>query len=265
MPITAPILPFSNFKWKWASNEPTEGLNCEAVYLGVLRAFLRNNRRPTSNPRLLRDLRAVQEETGTSVNLARSGERNLVRNSGQYWKLRGLIEQEKGIVILTPFGERVARGQITRSEFAATIIRTLTLPQDANYTRDERNQWQRAGLSVKPFELILGIIRSLGTDAGPQNAYLTTRELYSITVPLSGARADLRTHVEAILEYRRGILDLRLWPNCVPSANDQRIVREYLLFLEGFGIFIESGFKVQSIYDERYCIASSDLETAAQL
>ena len=79
-----PRKPFANFKWRWAVLTPTETLNDPYVYLGVLRVFNKYNGVHPGSDEVLEGLRIVQEETNCSVNLVRTKERNLIRNSGQY-------------------------------------------------------------------------------------------------------------------------------------------------------------------------------------
>lgn len=129
-----PRLPFPDFKWKWASLQCTEGINDPVVLLGVLarmRKLEKLNRNLTySSDEFAEELRSLStdiEGRGVGVDLARrTGERNLIRNSGQYWKGLGLIPVDsKGVVTLTPFGRQVADAEnVTMPEvlIAAHII-----------------------------------------------------------------------------------------------------------------------------------------------
>ena len=114
-----PRLPFQGFKWKWATVQCTEGLNDPVVLLGVLS---RCRRLETQN----RGIAFSSEEFSVEMNnLAdaienieghdigrlnlreRTGERNLIRNSRQYWSALGLLPQQsaRGRIELTPFGQ----------------------------------------------------------------------------------------------------------------------------------------------------------------
>ena len=123
-----PKKPFSEYKWRWAALTPTESLNAPPVFLGVLRAFGRYEKHPPNSPELRSALEIVQAETGTTVNLGRTRDRNLVRNSGQYWKALGLLEEAHGVITLTDFGRALAGAHITPVEFALTTVKTLELP-----------------------------------------------------------------------------------------------------------------------------------------
>ena len=85
-----PILPFPEFKWKWASVAPTEGINDPVVLLGVLSRIAKlsgRNLRYSSdefNSELI-SLSKDLEGSGVNVDIAgRGGNRNLMRNSGPY-------------------------------------------------------------------------------------------------------------------------------------------------------------------------------------
>jgi len=48
-----PTKPFPAYKWRWASFQPSEGLNDPSVFLGVLRVFRNFEGEPTSSSALL--------------------------------------------------------------------------------------------------------------------------------------------------------------------------------------------------------------------
>jgi HNH endonuclease/AlwI restriction endonuclease len=229
--IKAPKKPFENYKWRWATVEPSEGLNVPSVYLGVLRALKEHEGEAPSSKTLLDDLRIVEEETRTRINLARSEERNLIRNSGQYWKALNLLRDNRGEIILTDFGTKVAAGEITKTEFASTIIKTLELP---NKNIEPTKEWEEVDLKIKPLELILQILIKL-QELDEDQAYVTTEELIKIIIPLAGAKAEIDDYILALRSYRDDKLDLTDWPNCAPKANDQRMANEFLLFLWHYG------------------------------
>jgi len=90
--VKPPVKPFENYKWRWATFQPTESLNAPPVFLGVLRVFYKFQNHAPSSKEIMDGLAVVQEETRSRVDLVRTQERNLVRNSGQYWKALGLLE-----------------------------------------------------------------------------------------------------------------------------------------------------------------------------
>lgn len=256
-----PQKPFAGFKWKWACLQCTEGLNDPVVLLGVLfrmRKLELANRGIKYNSKAFADeLVALSndiKDRGIGVDLARrTGERNLIRNSGQYWRALGLIPREAhgGIIELTDFGRKVADRKISQTEFAALVIQTLTLPNPAIQSESECRQWREHGLELRPLLLILKILRVLDADAG--QGYLTRAELLQVVIPLSGTSgADVVDYVAFIRAKREGRLDLSQWPDCAPSANDPRIAREFLLFLSNYGYLMRKELAEERFYYNRF-------------
>lgn len=235
--MNIPIKPFPNFKWRWAEVTPSEGLNHPVRLIGVLRAMYKHQGLPKSTTAIHADLEKVERETneltGEKVTLARTGERNLFRNSDRYWKAVGLLDSHSRNIQLTPLGVKVAEGKVTQNEFAITVIKTMKLP-NLNIETDV-SEWQSIGLEINPLELILDIIRQLSDNFGTKQAYLSPLELQKIVIPLSGAKATIDDYMKALIEYRNGNLDISKYPDCSPGSNDKRMVREFLLFLSHYG------------------------------
>src|SRR5688572_16199276 len=99
-----PKKPFLSYKWRWATTTPTEGLNDPPVYLGVLRAMRKCEGLSPSSPEFNAELAVVEKEARPGLHLSRDEERNLIRNSGQYWKALGLYGDGQGKIQLTPLG-----------------------------------------------------------------------------------------------------------------------------------------------------------------
>lgn len=232
-----PVKPFSDYKWRFASFTPAEGLLRSDVFLGVLRAARDNEGKKKSSPDFAASLRVVQSETHSSITLDRpKAGRGLFRNAGQYWTFCNLLAPTKGQLQLTEFGHQVASGQITETEFALCVVKTLTLPNPLIDSSATINQWQAAGLEIKPLELMLSIFARLGEVAGAEQAFLTPQELLKVTIPLAGVKTGVDDHCEALLMFRQGKLDVSGWPDCAPDSNDPRMVREFLLFLWHHGL-----------------------------
>ena len=107
-----PEKPFSDFKWKWACLQCTEGLNDPVILLGVLfrmrKLELLNKGIKYSSDEFARELIELSKDTEESVGVdlaRRTGERNLIRNSGQYWRALNLIVPggRSGKIELTDF------------------------------------------------------------------------------------------------------------------------------------------------------------------
>jgi len=207
----------------------TEGLNYPPVFLGVLRALKEHEGMPPSDRGLFQSLSKIEKETRTKVKLARTTSRNIIRNSGQYWKALDLIRDKRAEIVLTNFGRKVADGQISPTEFAATVVKTLELP-NARIETDLSN-WQRANLRIKPLEMVLSILAELKLKNGEADAFITPYELIKIIIPLAGVKIPVSDIADAIMLSRKGKLNLGGWPDCAPKSNDKRIAREFLLFL----------------------------------
>lgn len=234
-----PIKPFPSYKWRWAEYTPSEGLNNPVRFMGVLRAIYKHQGKPKSTNDIYEDLLKVEKETnqltGEDVTLARTGERNLFRNSDRYWKALGLLDSLSRPFLLTPLGNNLAEGKITQNEFAISSIKALTLPNEYIESEEEIEKWQYSNLRINPLELILQIIKALFDNFGEKNSYLTPFELQKVIIPYAGDNATLEEYVIAIQAFRNGKLDVNTLPDCATGANDKRMVREFLLFLSNYG------------------------------
>ena len=257
-----PKQPFPTFKWKWACYACTEGINDPVVLLGVLfRMAKLEGRYKYSSEEFAKELIQLSDDLkGTNVNVdleRRVGERNIIRNSGQYWKALNLIPAYRtgGIITLTPFGRKVANHVISQTEFSAETIRTFTLPNPA-MDAEEHQLWQKAGLSLHPLKLLMSIIYGLSHHDKSQ-AYVTPNELTKIIIPLSGVVGQpLSIYVDCIKLYRENRLDVTQWPDCCKEANDFRMAREFLIFLSNYGYLIkqEAENREQEKYEFNFSI-----------
>jgi len=139
----------------------------------------------------LTDLSNAIQDTGIGVDLAgRTGERNIIRNSGQYWRAVGLLEpgERSGKIRLTNFGRRVADHDISQTEFAAITVQTFKLPNPQVQSAAECRKWIDNGLALYPLRLLLDILCQLQRRG---EGFLTTEELVKIVIPLSGSKARL--------------------------------------------------------------------------
>ena len=257
--VSTPGLPFPGYKWRWASLTPSEGLNESDVYLGVLRVLGAHEGDSPGDASVLKDLQAVKAATGTRIDLARGSERNLIRNSGQYWISLGLLEPGHGTIELTDMGRRLASGGITPTEFAPAVVRQLRLPN--NLVETNIGPWTKAGLQIRPLRLILEVMGGLRAS-GVGEHYLTREELTSIVIPLAGQSRPVGEHVTAVSLRRQGTLSLAGWPDCVPSANDARMAGEFLKFLSEYGFCVEEGTGRET---KRYFTMLSDADLSVLL
>jgi HNH endonuclease len=246
-----PGKPFDSYKWRWLSVAPTEGLLDPPVLLGVLRVLAKHDGQAPSLPVISKELGIVGTATQTQVNLGRTGERNLIRNSGQYWKGLGLINPTRGKIALTPLGKRVANSELTQSEFAAIMVEQTVLPNPWTYSPGEIEKWNAAGLKIRPLALILEIINILeSNNQGGESGYLSPEELVKVVIPLVGEKVATLDIASFVIRYRCDKRIVAGWPNCAPDANDERLAREFLLFLGNFGFLrVKAG---GSISEEKY-------------
>ena len=229
-------------KWKWASLQCTERLNDPVVLLGVLfrmrKLELLGQNLKYSSPEFAQEMQELSDDISDSIKVnlgGRVGERNIIRNSSQYWRAVGLIPNDRsGRIQLTEFGQKVADRDISQTEFAAITIQTFCLPNPRIQSQEECQRWYAAGILLHPLKLLLEITCEL-IKLDQIQGYITPRELVQIIIPLSGVKAEIRDYVDFILWYRAGEITLIGWPNCAEGANDFRIAREYLLFLSNYG------------------------------
>lgn len=214
-----PVKPFPDLRWKWASLQCTEGLNDPVVLLGVLFRMrkLESSGVKYSSPEFAKELIDLSEDikdTNIGVDLAR-------RTGDRSSQIR-----------LTDFGRRVADHDVSQTEFAAITVQTFHLPNPHVHGADECKCWLDHGIVFHPLRLLLEILCELNNLG---QGYITTEELTRIIILLSGARAELQDYVNFIIWFRAGEIPLIGWPNCCLGANDMRIAREYLLFLNNYG------------------------------
>ncbi len=260
-----PAKPFDTYKWRWLSVAPTESLLNPPVLLGVLRVLARHEGESPATPAIAAELATVQAETGTPVDLVRTPERNLIRNSGQYWKGTGLLVPDRGEIHLTALGSRIAEGRITQGEFAAILVQQTVLPNPATYSPAELAKWRAADLEIRPLALILSIIDELKRNhGGTKEAFIRPRELIRVVIPLAGIKTAVAEIANLLIRFRRGTLDVSSWPDCTPESNDKRLAREFLLFLENFGLCrkVEGS---SSLDDRYYADEAFDAEAVGNL
>ena len=233
-----PSKPFPNFKWKWACLQCTEGINDPVILLGILFRMrkLEGKGLKYSSQEFANELIELANDIRDSIGVDlenRTGERNIIRNSGQYWKAVGLIpDDSRGIIRLTDFGRRVAEHDISQTEFSAITIQTFKLPNSHIQNKTECLNWESHSLIIYPLRIILSVIIELKKQG---QGYLTPEELTKLIIPLSGCHAQIQDYVNFILWYRSEEINITAWPNCCEISNDFRIAREYLLFLENYG------------------------------
>jgi len=226
--------PFPEYKWRWAVLTPSESLNQPTALLGVLRVLRNNEGLPASDGAVQQGLSQVQADLNTGITLARGLNRNLLRNSQQYWKATGLLATTQPGIQLTQFGRMVADGDLSREDFAAAVVLEHQLPNIAIEKSSTVQKWNAAGLTIRPLRLLLEICLKL-YNHDPTSAYVTKDEVQKVVVPLAGASAGSTECAENILEFREDSNAFNHYPDCAPGSNDHRMVNEFLMFLTHHG------------------------------
>jgi hypothetical protein len=226
--------PFEQFKWRWASFQPSENLNSPPVFFGVLRALAQNEDGKPNSDSMQASLQQVENDLRPLFEkmpkLARDRTRNLFRNSQQYWSSLGVLEKTTPTIKLTEFGHKVANGEITGEEFAAATVLSFTLPNKRIDAAEIVEQWGAAKIEIKPLSLILKIIIQL-SRVSIAEAYLTNEELVRVVIPLSSQKIDFDEYPKYIQHFRKNPDFFENYDDFAPSANDRRMSREFLLFL----------------------------------
>ena len=116
-----PIIPFENFKWRWAVTTPSEGINSPEILIGVLRILYKHNGQKHATQEFQDDLLELQTQLGIRIDLAkvdRGLNKNIIENSGQYWKALGLLNNSTGgIINLSDIGISLANGTSNLDNF----------------------------------------------------------------------------------------------------------------------------------------------------
>ena len=154
---------------------------------------------------------------------------------------------------------------MTDSEFALTVVKTLTLPNPRIDSDEVCAQWQAANLTIKPLELMLSILGQLRQSAGEEQSYLSANELIQIVIPLAGVQTSVTDCADALLAHRAGNLSLANWPDCAPDANDKRMAHEFLLFLGYHGLCNANDEASTTRYDAKFFLAALEANDVAQL
>lgn len=256
-----PKKPFDDFKWKWATLAPTESINDPVVLLGVLfklNTLAKKNVKFSSEEydTAMKELQSDLDSAKIDVNVTgRTGDRNLFRNSGQYWKALGLIPKDSGgIITLTDFGKAVADRKISKTEFSAITIQTLSLPNDRIQSKEECDLWEKHNIKIFPLKIILStlhLLKDMEINKESQG-WITPDEVIKIIIPLSAYNATTEDYANFIYWYRTNQISLENWSDCATRANDKRIAREYLLFLENYGYISSNNIIAGNRFQQKY-------------
>ena len=263
-------LPFSDFKWRWMEVTPVESFNRADVLLGVTRAIGICTGTAASDPSFISELKKIQNDLfpGGTPNLVPSDRsRNVIRRQGRYWRGLGLLlPTSDNTLALTPFGQQYADGFITNADFVSSVVQNHVLPNPRIESGSVIQQWSDHKLQVHPLNLIIRLIISL-ISIDSRHAYITPNELCRVVIPLSARSGDFDVddYAKLIVQYRSDNSAANHLPNCTPSANDRRMVREHLLFLHYFDVLEKSPQQTGDRFNEIYSINFDDIEKLQEL
>lgn len=257
-----PVIPFPEFKWRWAVTTPSESINTEELLFGVLEILVKHNGKRHATQDFKNDLLELQKRIGTSIDLAkidRDINKNIIENSGQYWKALGLLNSTTdGTISVTELGKGIVNGSISKLDFIKKLYNDFSLPNSNIESNTTIGIWNNNNIVVHPFKIIFNILLSLSKrNQSPSNWYIDAEELKDVIIPLSIYKdLDVDIYVDYLLKYRNDKSQFSTWPNCAPGDNDFRMIKEYLLFLSNFGFLDLVELKDKS---KRYYINSLTL------
>ncbi|WP_396188092.1 McrB family protein [Flavobacterium sp.] len=257
-----PVIPFPEFKWRWAVTTPSESLNTEELLFGVLAILVKHNGKRHATQEFKNDLLELQNRTGTSIDLAkidRDINKNIIENSGQYWKALGLLNSTTdGTISVTDLGKGIVNSKISKLDFIKKLYNDFSLPNSNIESTSTISIWNKNKIVVHPFKIIINILLGLSKrNQSPTNWYIEAEELRDVIIPLSIYKdLDIDVYVDFILKYRNDKSQFSSWPNCAPGDNDFRMIKEYLIFLSNFKFLDLIELKDKS---KRYYINSSTL------
>lgn len=243
MSITLPLnRPFPEYVWRWASADPTESLNQPAVYFGCLKVLVDNEGKNASSEEVNKQLEIIEKDlpfelkkhTNRPVNLVRSTVRNIFRNSGQYWRMSGLLTSTTPIRT-SDVAKAYVANKINKFDYASYLIKTLTLPNPYIIEDQEViDTWKANGLEIKPLEELFKIFLEL-SSYDENSCFISDRELLTVIIPMIGNKYLTKDIAKALIEFRnKKILGVNWY-----SSKEARWAKEFLIFLKNYEIVDE--------------------------
>lgn len=263
-----PVKPFENFKWRWAVTTPSEGINTENILFGVLEILVKYNGLKHTTQLFQDDLVKLQTKIHSPIDLAkvdRGLNKNIIENSGQYWKALGLINTTSdGLISVTDLGIGIINGDISKIEFIKYLYDNFTLPNVNIESKQVIDEWAAHEIKIRPIRLIFDILHRITKRIqSPLDWFITPEELKRIIVPLSlNSNIDIDLYIDHIFKFRKNPDAYLNWPDCTPGDNDFRMLKEYLLFLFNFGFLDSVEIKDKQ---KKYYINESSLKVIGKI
>jgi hypothetical protein len=267
--IVKPIVPFDKFGWRWATTGISSKLNLPVSLFAVLDAILINGngefnktiefkniiKKLCDNKYEINDqdlIKTLTREENQDVG------KNIIENSGNYWRHIGLIDPSGQNATVTELGKSFLKGIVSKDEFIKEIIENYTLPSPV-YDTNERQLFLNNSITIYPFRIILEVFESFyQQNINPELIYLSEADLKKIVVPYSIEydRIGASNLVSLILQFRDNPVLFEQWPNCYNHYGDdkgERMINEYLFFLEAFE-FLTSNTGIETVrkVDKKY-------------
>jgi hypothetical protein len=257
-----PRVPFSDFKWRWAVTTPSESINSEGILFGVLKILAKHNGNRHATQEFKEDLLRLQKNINSPIDLAkvdRDLNKNIIENSGQYWKALGLLNTTTdGTISVTDLGLGIANGVISKDDFVKYLYENLSLPNKNIESELVIQTFRNYNISIYPIKILFNVLYSISkTIQSPSEWYLTPEELKDIIVPLSVYdELDYDSYAEYVLLYRNDKSLFTDWPDVTPGDNDFRMLKEYLIFLSNFGYLdlVELKDKTRRYYINKFSL-----------
>jgi hypothetical protein len=227
-------LPFKGYKWIWLHKQPTEGLLQPKVLFGVLNACNEHEGKPKNSNNFFKTLQKVEKETDTKVKLARTKDRNLLRNSQQIWTSLFLLKPERQTIRLTKIAKQICLRRLSKQKYAEYVINNTFLPNSL-YGK-ESSKWEKNNLKIRPLKIIVQVFKQIGKIEKSNFPALSLFETQRIIVPLSGLRKSPSYIAKQILRARKNKKHIQTFPRFETRLHDLRYIRSFLYFLSYFKI-----------------------------
>lgn len=227
-------LPFKGYKWIWLHKQPTEGLLQPGVLFGVLSACKQHEGKSKNSNEFFKSLKKVEEETDTKVKLARTKDRNLLRNSQQIWTSLFLLRSERQLIRLTKIGKQISSRRLSKRKYAEYVINHTVLPNSL-YGK-ELSKWEKYNLKIRPLQIIVQVFKQIGKIEKTNLPTLSLFETQRIIVPLSGLRKSPFYIAKQILRARKNKKHIQTFPRFETRLHDLRYIKSFLYFLSYFKI-----------------------------
>lgn len=248
---------------------PIESFNRHDVLLGVTRAIAENEGKKKSSEEFNNALKHIEEdifpEGGPRLAAAQT-DRNVLRRQGRYWDGFGITANSKsGILRLTQFGHLLAAGEYSPMEFAAVVVHAHKLPNSRVDKEATVAKWNAADIDIKPLKIIIETLISLYEAYGDAQCLINPREIKDVLVPLSLHSQDPDFLANAVVAYRQDPDPFKELPNCAPDSNDERMIREHLLFLSNHFLIQRNGDQQKRKSENAYSISPLDIPALKKL